>query len=94
MNLGLLRDKLVDCVDDVVCFLLPDPIKYNIRVKTKYGTHTVIFLKESESCWGSEVLTLPGCFSAGDEMASAINNTVEAIEGHIELLVELNENES
>lgn len=39
--------------------------------------------------YGVIVPDLPGCFSAGDTLDDAILNAKEAITGHIELLVEL-----
>lgn len=39
--------------------------------------------------YGVVVPDLPGCFSAGDTLDEAIVNAKEAITGHIELLVEL-----
>jgi predicted RNase H-like HicB family nuclease len=38
--------------------------------------------------YGVTVPDLPGCFSAGDTLDDAIENAKEAIDGHVELLVE------
>lgn len=38
--------------------------------------------------WGVVVPDLPGCFSAGDTAEEAFTNAAEAIEAHLELMVE------
>jgi predicted RNase H-like HicB family nuclease len=38
--------------------------------------------------YGVTVPDIPGCFSAGDTLDEAIENAVEAIEGHLECLAE------
>lgn len=40
------------------------------------------------TAWGVVVPDLPGCFSAGDTPEAAFTNATEAIEAHLELLVE------
>ncbi|MFV0264649.1 MAG: type II toxin-antitoxin system HicB family antitoxin [Kluyvera sp.] len=44
---------------------------------------------DDQHAYGVVVPDLPGCFSAGDTLDEAIVNAKEAITGHIELLVEL-----
>lgn len=38
--------------------------------------------------WGVEVPDIPGCYSAGDDLDDAIAMAREAIEGHLELLAQ------
>ncbi|MDP1696802.1 MAG: type II toxin-antitoxin system HicB family antitoxin [Xanthomonadaceae bacterium] len=40
------------------------------------------------TAFGVIVPDLPGCFSAGDTLEEAFSNAVEAIDGHIEILIE------
>ena len=44
---------------------------------------------DDKHAYGVTVPDLPGCFSAGDTLDEAIASAKEAITGHIELLVEL-----
>jgi predicted RNase H-like HicB family nuclease len=48
----------------------------------------VIIHKDKESDYGVIIPDLPGCFSAGDSYEDALANTREAIECHIEGLLE------
>lgn len=40
------------------------------------------------SAWGVVVPDLPGCFSAGDTLDEAMENAHEAIDQHVELMIE------
>lgn len=44
---------------------------------------------DQSTAFGVTVPDLPGCFSAGDTLEAAVINAKEAIIGHLELLVEL-----
>ena len=46
--------------------------------------------KDKDSDYGVTVPDLPGCTSAGRTLADALTQAVEAIKGHLELLVEEN----
>ncbi|WP_319420723.1 type II toxin-antitoxin system HicB family antitoxin [Pleurocapsa sp. FMAR1] len=46
--------------------------------------YPIVIHKDPESDYGVTVPDLPGCFSAGDTMAKALSNAVEAIECHLE----------
>ena len=46
--------------------------------------------KDKDSDYGVTVPDLPGCTSAGRTLADALTQAVEAITGHLELLVEEN----
>jgi predicted RNase H-like HicB family nuclease len=48
----------------------------------------VIIHKDKDSDYGVIIPDLPGCFSAGDSYEDALANTREAIECHIEALLE------
>ncbi len=48
---------------------------------------SVVVHKEPDSAYGVTVPDLPGCFSAGDTLKEALENTKEAIECHIEGLL-------
>lgn len=48
----------------------------------------VIIHKDNESDYGVTIPDLPGCFSAGDSYEDALANAREAIECHIEGLLE------
>lgn len=50
--------------------------------------YPVVIHKDPESDFGVTVPDLPGCFSAGSSMDEALNNAVEAIELHLEGLLE------
>jgi len=45
-------------------------------------------IHEEGGKFGVTVADLPGCFSAGDTLEEAIDNAAEAIDGHVELLIE------
>lgn len=45
-------------------------------------------IHEEDGKFGVTVPDLPGCFSAGDSMEEALDNAREAIDGHVELLIE------
>ncbi|MEK8020193.1 MAG: type II toxin-antitoxin system HicB family antitoxin [Candidatus Parabeggiatoa sp.] len=47
----------------------------------------VVVHKDSDSAYGVTVPDLPGCFSAGDTLDEALENTKEGIECHIEGLL-------
>lgn len=40
------------------------------------------------TAWGVAVPDLPGCFSAGDTMDEAIENARQAIDQHVEIMIE------
>lgn len=44
---------------------------------------------DDEHAWGVEVPDIPGCFSAGENLDDAITMAREAIQGHLEVLVEV-----
>ncbi|HBZ17468.1 type II toxin-antitoxin system HicB family antitoxin [Pantoea sp. NPDC088449] len=44
---------------------------------------------DQSTAFGVTVPDLPGCFSAGDTLEEAVKNAKEAIIGHLELMVEL-----
>ena len=44
------------------------------------------------SAWGVAVPDLPGCFSAGDTLDEAMDNAREAIDLHVETMIEDGEN--
>ena len=48
----------------------------------------IVIHKDPDSDYGVTVPDLPGCFSAGDTTDEAFSNAVEAIECHIEGLLE------
>jgi len=50
--------------------------------------YPVAIQKDEDSCYGVTVPDIPGCFSAGESLDEAINNTQEAISGHLEILAE------
>ncbi|MBS3959265.1 MAG: type II toxin-antitoxin system HicB family antitoxin [Xanthomonadaceae bacterium] len=41
-----------------------------------------------DTAFGVIVPDLPGCFSAGDSLEEAFTNAVEAIDGHVEIMIE------
>ncbi|MGF6559247.1 type II toxin-antitoxin system HicB family antitoxin [Erwinia aphidicola] len=47
-----------------------------------------VAIDRGESSFGVRVPDIPGCFSGGDNYQDALDNVREAIEAHIELLVE------
>jgi predicted RNase H-like HicB family nuclease len=49
--------------------------------------YPVIVHKDPESDYGVTVPDLPGCFSAGETLAEALEQVVEVIEGHLEGLL-------
>jgi len=53
--------------------------------------YTIIIHPAEEGGFWVEVPTLPGCFSQGESIEEAIKNIKEAIELHIEALIEENE---
>lgn len=50
-----------------------------------------VVVDRSESSFGVRVPDIPGCFSGGDTYSEALESVREAIEAHIELLIEDNE---
>jgi predicted RNase H-like HicB family nuclease len=51
----------------------------------------VVIHKEDGSTYGVTVPNIPGCYSHGETVDEAINNTKEAIYSHVAILLELNE---
>jgi predicted RNase H-like HicB family nuclease len=51
----------------------------------------VVIHKEDGSTYGVTVPDIPGCYSHGETVDEAINNTKEAIYSHVAILLELNE---
>lgn len=47
-----------------------------------------ILAGDAQHAWGVEVPDIPGCFSAGEDLDHAMAMAREAIEGHLELLAE------
>ena len=52
--------------------------------------YSVAIHKEDGSCYGITVPDIEGCFSAGDTLEEALENTIEAISGHLEVLADEN----
>jgi predicted RNase H-like HicB family nuclease len=52
--------------------------------------YPVAIHKEDDSCFGISVPDIPGCFSAGETLDEALENTKEAISGHLEILADDN----
>lgn len=50
--------------------------------------YSVAIHKENGSCYGITVPDIEGCFSAGDTLDEALENTKEAISGHLEVLAD------
>lgn len=50
--------------------------------------YPVVIHHEEGSAFGVTVPDIPGCFSAGETMTEALHNAKEAINGHLELLAE------
>ena len=50
--------------------------------------YSVAIHKENSSCFGITVPDIEGCFSAGDTLDEALENTKEAISGHLEVLAD------
>jgi predicted RNase H-like HicB family nuclease len=46
---------------------------------------------DDQHAFGVVVPDLPGCFSVGDTLEEAYANAKQAIEGHLEICLELNE---
>lgn len=55
-----------------------DTMKFIIAIEP--GTQT--------SAWGVAVPDLPGCFSAGDSLDEAMDNARQAIDQHVEIMIE------
>ncbi len=51
----------------------------------------IVIHKDPDSDYGVTVPDLPGCFSAGETIEAALANTKEAIECHIEGMLQDNE---
>lgn len=60
-------------------------------MRIKLTEYTIIIHPAEEGGFWVEVPTLPGCFSQGESIEEAIKNIKEAIELHIEALIEENE---
>ena len=54
--------------------------------------YSIVIHKDPDTAYGVTVPDLPGCFSAGDTMAEAMQNAVEAIACHVEGILIDNEN--
>jgi predicted RNase H-like HicB family nuclease len=52
--------------------------------------YSVAIHKENNSCYGITVPDIKGCFSAGKTLDEALENTKEAISGHLEILADDN----
>ena len=50
--------------------------------------YPALIRKDPDSCFGVEFPDLPGCFSAGDDLAEALANATEAIDLYLEALEE------
>lgn len=50
--------------------------------------YPVVIHQQGKSAFGVTVPDIPGCFSAGDTFDEALDNAIEAIEGHLEILAE------
>ena len=50
--------------------------------------YSVAIHKDDGSCFGISVPDIEGCFSAGDTLDEALENTKEAISGHLEVLAD------
>lgn len=50
--------------------------------------YPVVIHQEGDSAYGVTVPDIAGCFSAGDTLDEALQNTKESIESHLELLAE------
>jgi predicted RNase H-like HicB family nuclease len=50
--------------------------------------YPVVIHHDKNSAYGVTVPDIPGCFSAGETFDEALENTIEAINGHLELLAE------
>lgn len=50
--------------------------------------YPVVIHNELNSAYGVTVPGIPGCFSAGETMDEALDNTIDAIESHLALLAE------
>lgn len=48
----------------------------------------VLAVHEEKGKYGVTVPDLPGCFSAGDSLEEALDGATEAIDGHVESLIE------
>lgn len=50
--------------------------------------YPVAIHKDKNSSYGVSIPDIKGCFSAGDTVDKAMDNTIEAISSHLELLAE------
>jgi len=50
--------------------------------------YPVVINHDKDTAYGVTVPDIPGCFSAGDSFDQALDNTIEAITGHLEILAE------
>ncbi len=50
--------------------------------------YPLVIHKDEDSVYGVTVPDIPGCFSFGDTIDEAIDNAVEAIDSHLEVLAE------
>lgn len=48
----------------------------------------IIIHKDENSCFGVTIPDIPGCFSAGDSVEEAIENTKDAVYSHVGYLLE------
>ena len=54
------------------------------------GRYTVILEENENGVWTARVPALKGCVSQGDTPQEALENVKEAIQGHLESLMQLN----
>jgi predicted RNase H-like HicB family nuclease len=54
--------------------------------------YLIVIHKDPETSYGVTVPDLPGCFSAGETMEEAMSNVIEAIECHVEGILQDDEN--
>ena len=72
------------------CWALYDESEVHSTVRQAHHRqpYAIIIHKDPDSDYGVTVPDLPGCFSAGDSYADALENAQEAIECHIEGMLE------
>jgi predicted RNase H-like HicB family nuclease len=59
------------------------------ELQNPYGgfmKYPVVIHHDKDSAYGVSVPDIPGCFSAGETFDEALENTIEAINAHLELL--------
>lgn len=76
---------LIEKYEDEHC---PMPMDGSLRESAGASLYPVVlFAGDEQHAWGVEVPDVPGCFSAGETMAEALENVREALELHFEGLV-------